>query len=152
MEIGPFVKPGLPPVNRFEDNSQLTRDEILVNIDRMKSGEIRYGYIHCVEPFSQSLTKPDRATVFIYRDPRDLVVSHVFYATDMYMDHGMHELYKQLNSMEARLNVAIEGSSIKGFELGNVRNRYLHQIKWLETPQVLSIRFEDLILNRLHNL
>ena len=147
-EIGPFIRPGFPPVNRFEDNSPLSEEQILLDINNMGSGDIRYGYIPCVEPFLSSLTKPDRATVFIYRDPRDLVVSHVFYATDMYLDHGMHELYQQLDSMEARLNVAIEGSSIKGFELGNVRNRYLHQIKWLDTPQVLSIRFEDLILNR----
>lgn len=147
-EIGPFIKPGFPPVNRFEDNSPLSKKEILIEIRKMDSGEIRYGYIPCVEPFLSSLTKPDRATVFIYRDPRDLVVSQVFYATDMYPDHGMHEYYQQLNSMEARLNVAIEGSSLKGFELVNVRDRYLPQMKWLETPQVLSIRFEDLILNR----
>ncbi len=147
-EIGPFIKPGFPPVNRFEDNSPLSKEEILIEIEKMDPGEIRYGYISCVEPFLSSLTKPDRATVFIYRDPRDLVVSHVFYATDMYPDHGMHKYYQQLHSMEARLNVAIEGSSIKGFELANVRDRYLPQIKWLETPQVLSIRFEELILNR----
>ena len=147
-DIGPFINPGFPPVNRFEDNSPLREEIILADINKMGAGEIRYGYIPCVEPFLSNLTKPDRATVFIYRDPRDLVVSHVFYATDMYLDHGMHELYQQLDSMEARLNVAIEGSSKKGFELGNVWDRYLHQIKWLETPQVLSIRFEDLILNR----
>jgi len=147
-EIGPFVKPGFPPVNRFEDNSQLSREEILLNIDRMQSGEIRYGYIPCVEPFFQLLTKPDRATVFIYRDPRDLVVSHVFYATDMHLDHGMHEYYQQLSSMEARINVAIEGCKIEGLELPSIWERYQPHLKWINTPEVLSIRFEDLILNR----
>ena len=147
-EIGPFVKPGFPPVNRFEDNSHLSKDEVLLSIDRMKSGEIRYGYISCVEPFLQSLIKPDRATVFIYRDPRDLVVSHVFYATDMYPGHGMHEYYQQLHSMEARINVAIEGSKIEGFELPSVWERYQPYLKWINTPEVLSVRFEDLILNR----
>ncbi len=147
-EIGPFVKPGFPPVNRFEDNRQLSKEEVLLNIDRMKSGEIRYGYIHCVEPFSESLTKSDRATVFIYRDPRDLVISHVFYATDMHTDHGMHEYYQQLQSMEDRVNVAIEGSKIEGLELPSIWERYQPHLKWINTPEVLSIRFEDLILNR----
>jgi len=114
----------------------------------MKSGEIRYGYIHCVEPFSQSLTKPDRATVFIYRDPRDLVISHVFYATDMHPGHGMHEFYQQLPSMEARINVAIEGSKIEDLELPSIRERYQPYLQWINTPEVLSVRFEDLILNR----
>jgi len=147
-EIGPFIKPGFPPVDRFEDNSPLSKTEILSNIDRMISGEIRYGYIPCVEPFLQSLTKPDRATVFIYRDPRDLIVSHVFYATDMYPGHGMNEYYKQLHSMEARINVAIEGSRIKDFELPSVWERYQPYLNWINTPEVLSIRFEDLILSR----
>jgi len=147
-EIGPFVKPGFPPVNRFEDNSQLSREEILLNIDRMKSGEIRYGYIPCVEPFLQSLTKPDRATVFIYRDPRDLIISHVFYATDMYPGHGMHEYYQQLHSMEARINVGIEGCRIEGLELPSILERYQPHLQWINTPEVLSVRFEDLILNR----
>ncbi|MGB2955223.1 MAG: sulfotransferase domain-containing protein [Anaerolineales bacterium] len=147
-EIGPFIKPGLPPVNRFEDNSQLSQEEILLNINRMKSGEIRYGYIPCVEPFLQSLTKPDRATVFIYRDPRDLVISHVFYATDMHLGHGMHEYYQQLHSMEDRINVAIEGCKIEGSELPSIWERYQPHLKWINTPEVLSVRFEDLILNR----
>ncbi|MCJ7717136.1 MAG: hypothetical protein MUO54_11545, partial [Anaerolineales bacterium] len=76
-EIGPFIKPGVPPVNRFEDNSPLSEEEILVDINKMGPGEIRYGYIPCVEPFFSALTKPDRSSVFIYRDPRDLLVSHV---------------------------------------------------------------------------
>ena len=114
----------------------------------MKSGEIRYGYIPCVEPFLQSLTKPARATVFIYRDPRDLVISHVFYATDMHPGHGMHEYYQQLHSMEDRINVAIEGCKIKGSELPSIWERYQPHLKWINTPEVLSVRFEDLILNR----
>ena len=147
-EIGPFIKPGFPPVDRFEDNSPLSKTEILSNIDRMISGEIRYGYVPCVEPFLQSLTKPDRATVFIYRDPRDLVISHVFYATDMHPGHGMHEYYQQLHSVEDRINVAIEGCKIEGSELPSIWERYQPYLNWINTPEVLSIRFEDLILSR----
>ncbi|MGD9093600.1 MAG: hypothetical protein PVF74_12190, partial [Anaerolineales bacterium] len=81
--IGPFVNPGFPPVNRAEDNSILGKDAILANIRRMRPGDIGYAYVEAREPFTSVLSQPERATVFVYRDPRDMIVSHVFYATDM---------------------------------------------------------------------
>ena len=37
---------------------------------------------------------------------------------------------------------------MKGLELPNVWERYQPYLKWINTPHVLSVRFEDLILNR----
>jgi len=34
-----------------------------------------------------------RVNYFVYRDPRDMLVSQVFYATDMAEEHGMHAYY-----------------------------------------------------------
>lgn len=149
VEIGPFVDPGFPPVNRFEGNTPLSEEETVKEIKRMRSGEIRYGYAPCREPYLSVMTAPGRATVFIYRDPRDLVVSHVFYATDIHEGHGMHDYYNnQLQSMEERLNVAIEGCDIPGLELPSVWERYEDRLGWFEEEEVLCVRFEDLILNR----
>jgi len=148
-DIGPFIKPGFPPVNRFEDNSHLSEKEITANLENMGSGEIRYGYLPCREPYLSVLTGEDRANVFIYRDPRDLIVSHVFYAADMYQDHGMHDHYnEELQTMEERINFAIMGSNVPGLELPSVSERYSGYLPWLELPNVFQVRFENLILNR----
>ena len=108
--LGAFVNPGFPPVNRSESNSKLPDEIILQNIQRMRPGDIGYGYLPAKEPFLSSLTGQCRATVFVYRDPRDVIVSHVFYATQMHPGHGMHRYYTQeLTSMEERINAAIQG-------------------------------------------
>lgn len=152
-EIGPFYKPGFPPVNRFEDNSHLSEAEILTEIKSMRSGEIRFGYISSREPFIEPLRKDDLAHIFISRDPRDLLVSHVFYALNIHEGHAMHEYYNhELNTMEERLNVAIEGCELPGLELPNVRERYQNNLPWLDDERVLSVRFEDIILNRRETL
>lgn len=149
VEIGPFINPGFPPINRFEDNSHQTKEEIVRALQAMRSGEIRYGYLKHEDPYGRLLTGGDMATVFIYRDPRDLLVSHVFYATDMHEGHGMHEYYvEELNSMEERLNVAIEGCDIPGLGLPSVWERYEDNLPWIEQAEVLSVRFEDFILER----
>ena len=148
-QLGPFVNPGFPPVNRSEGNQPLPPDLVLANVCAMRPGDIRYEYIHAREPYLSLFAAPDRATVFIYRDPRDMLISHVFYATDMYAGHGMHRYYTEvLTTMEERLNAAIEGVMEPGFELSSVSQRYDAYMKWLDHPGVLCLRFEDLILDR----
>jgi hypothetical protein len=148
-QIGPFVNPGLPPVNRDEENTKLDEQAILANIQRMRSGDISYGYIHAREPFLSALSRPGRATVFVFRDPRDMIISHVFYATQIHTGHGMHQYYTEtLQSMEERINAAIEGVDEPGANLSSVRTKYQNYLGWLEQPGVLCLRFEELILNR----
>lgn len=148
-EIGPFVNPGFPPVNRTQDNQRLPEGDVLKTIQRMRPGDIAYGYILAKEPFITALTAVGRATVFVYRDPRDMIISHIFYATEMYEGHWMHQYYTEtLTTMEERINAAILGVQELGSELTPVRQRYAGYLGWLEQAAVLSMRFEDLILNR----
>jgi hypothetical protein len=148
-EVGPFVNPGFPPVNRFEDNSKLPIPDWLNELKRMRSGEIRYGYTNCIEPFIEPITAPGRASVFIYRDPRDLCVSLVFYATNMHKGHHMHEYFNnELSTMEERLNIVIEGCDLPGLKMANTWERYEGYLGWFEKENVLCLKFEDLILNR----
>jgi len=147
--LGPFVNPGFPPVNRSESNSKLPDEIILQNIQRMRPGDIGYGYLPAKEPFLSSLTGQGKATVFVYRDPRDVIVSHVFYAAQMHPGHGMHRYYtEELTSMEERINAAIQGVQEPGAQLSSVRDKYAGYLDWLEQPEVLCLRFEDLILAR----
>lgn len=148
-KIGPFVKTGFPPVNRGEDNAKLPESIVHKNILRMRSGDIGYGYLHYKEPFISTLTDNSWATIFVYRDPRDVIVSSVKYATHMNVEHGLHKYYtQQLKTDEARINFAIQGSKDPGIEYKSVFDRYELYIGWLDDPNVLSLRFEDLILNR----
>lgn len=148
-EIGPFVDPGMPPVNRFEGNTRLEIPERIVELNNMRSGDVRYGYAACREPFLSAIIGPGRASVFIYRDPRDQLVSHVFYAKDIYKDHGMHDYYNNvLTTMEERLNVAIEGCDLPGLGLPTVWERYEENFGWFERDEVLCLKFEDLLLNK----
>lgn len=148
-QLGPFANPGMPPVNRFEDNQKLPQSEVVQNITRMQPGDIGYGYMGAVEPYRTLLTAPGRATIFIYRDPRDLIISQVFYATEIHKQHWMHRYYTEvLHSMEERINAAILGVRQPGSELPSIRQRFESYLGWLEEPAVFSVRFEDLILER----
>ena len=104
--------------------------------------------LHAKDPYTGRLGRDGVAGFFVYRDPRDVLVSHVFYATELYPGHGMHEYYQRLPDVEARLNAAIDGVREPGFELSAIGEKYANYIGWLDVPQVRSLRFEDLILAR----
>lgn len=148
-KMGPFVKSGYPPVTRGEDNKKLAQDAVYQNLLHMRSGDIGYGYLHYKEPFISMLTDTKWATIFVYRDPRDVIVSSVKYATYMNKEHGLHTYYTQrLKTDEERIMAAINGIQEPDFEYPNILDRYSYYIGWLHHPKVLSLRFEDLILNR----
>ncbi|OGO28924.1 MAG: hypothetical protein A2Z16_04955 [Chloroflexi bacterium RBG_16_54_18] len=148
-QLGPFVNPGFPPVNRDEFNDKLPDDQIVKNLMRLRPGDIAYGYIQSRTPFNSLLTQLGRAMIFVYRDPRDMIISHVFYATQMHTGHGMHAYYtKALGSMEERINAAIEGVEEPGSVLSPIAKKYQGYIGWLDEVSVLCLRFEDLILKR----
>jgi hypothetical protein len=147
--IGPFVNPGFPPVNRTEDNRQLSTKGILENINNMRPGDIGYGYLDARDEFVSALTSEGLASIFVFRDPRDMIISHVFYATEIFPNHGMHEYYtNHLSTMEERINAAIGGVHDNGLELMGVKERYDAHIAWLDQPGILCIRFEELRKNQ----
>ena len=51
-EVGPFVNPGFPPVNRFEDNSHLPKEVILKNLFIKQQKGIRKRPARFLENFS----------------------------------------------------------------------------------------------------
>ena len=147
--IGPFVDPGMPPLNRSASNRNLHEGKVLANLNRLRPGDVTYGYLHARPPFLTELVRSGRAAFFVYRDPRDVIVSQVFYATDMHAGHGMHDYYtRQLSNMEERLNAAIQGVQTGEGQLSSIRGKYEHYIGWLDQSKVLSLRFEDLVLDR----
>jgi hypothetical protein len=85
---------------------------------------------------------------FIFRDPRDVVVSHVFYVTDMEARHVHHDYYQSFPDFNARLNVSILGRPDSVAEFSDIAGRFAPYLDWLNRPEVLTIHFEDLIHNR----
>ncbi len=91
---------------------------------------------------------PKFVPYFIFRDPRDVVVSHVFYVTEMESRHIHHAYYASLPDFDARLMVSILGRSDTNIEFPDIASRFTPYLGWLDLPEVLTIHFEDLIHDR----
>jgi hypothetical protein len=148
-QIMPYRYVDAEPIRTIEkEGRRKTQDEILADLRTLPSGVIGWGYLDATPENVSFLTSSGRANFFIYRDPRDMLISQVFFATDMHEEHGMHAYYKSLPDFGARLNVAITGIDRDGLYMVSVRQRYEGVFQWLEQKNVMCIRFEDLINNR----
>ena len=147
--IMPYKFVEAEPIRAIEkEGRRKTKDEILDELKRVPNGVIGWGYLDATPENASFLTSSGRANYFIYRDPRDLLVSQIFFATDMYEEHGMHAYYNSLPDFGERLKVAITGIDRDGLYMVSVKQRYEGVFQWLAQPNVMCIRFEDLINNR----
>jgi len=137
------------------EGRQRSQDEVLADLGGLRAGDIALGYLRATPEHLAFFTQvqqgasPAWAHYFIYRDPRDLLVSQVYYATEIYTDHALHEFYNRLPNMDERLKAVIQG--IYEDEKANrpgIADQYARFIAWLNFPGILPVRFEDLIQNR----
>jgi hypothetical protein len=147
--IMPYAYVEADPVRTItREGRRRSPEEVLSELKKIPGGVIGWGYVEASPENVEVLCQPGRVNYFIYRDPRDMLVSQVFYATDMHEEHGMHEYYKSLPDFGARLQAAITGIDRDGVYMVSVRQRYEGVFAWLEQKQVLCLRFEDLVNNR----
>jgi sulfotransferase 6B1 len=148
-QIMPYRYVDAEPVRTIKrDGGRRSTDDVQVDLRSIPQGVIGWGYIEAAPQIVAFLCRPERVNYFIYRDPRDMLVSQVFFATDMHEEHGMHEYYNSLPDFSERLKVAIRGIERDGLYMVSVRQRYEGVFEWLEQKHVMPIRFEDLINNR----
>ena len=148
-QIMPYAYVAAEPIRTIKkDGRRRTTDDIASDLHRIPKGVIGWGYVEASHENVSVLCQPGRVNYFIYRDPRDMLVSQVFFATDMHEEHGMHAFYKSLPDFGERLKVAITGIDRDGLKMVSVKQRYEGVFQWLEQPHVMWIRFEDLINKR----
>lgn len=150
-QVGPVVDAGLPAVVTFDGPTGHQRPiaAILQDLQRLQPGDIAYGHLYAIPEVIAELTRDGVAAYFIFRDPRDVVVSHVHYVTEMAPDHVHHHYYAhRLSTFDQRLETSILGIPGAEIPFPNIYQRFEPYLGWLGTSQVLTLRFEDFIRSR----
>lgn len=120
--------------------------EILADIKRIYPGEIGWGHLHGTGAITNLLVQDDFINFFIYRDPRDVVISHAYYVTNKANGHTHHDYYLDtLTTTEERISTSILGLPHLVNEFPDIGKRFEPYRPWLSFPEVLKIKFEDLI-------
>jgi sulfotransferase 6B1 len=138
----------------YEGESGNKRDpqQALEWLDSLRPRDVASAHLFARPKAVARVCSPKFIPWFIFRDPRDVVVSHVFYVTEMEKRHAHHAYYRSLPDFDARLTVSILGRPETDIEFPNIAERFAPYMDWLNQPEVLTIHFENLIQDRVQTL
>ena len=131
-----------------ESGRKRTSEQALAWLDALRPRDVASAHLFARPDAIKRVCSPVFVPYFIFRDPRDVVVSHVFYVTDMETRHVHHEYYQSLPDFNTRLSVSILGKPNTEVEFPDINARFAPYLDWLNHPEVMAIHFEDLILDR----
>jgi len=131
-----------------ESGRKRSSDEALAWLRSLRPGDVASAHLFARDDVVRRVCTPVFVPYFIFRDPRDVVVSHVFYVTDMEARHVHHDYYASLPDFDSRLKISILGRPDANIEFPNIAQRFDPYLGWLDQPSVMKIQFEDLINDR----
>ena len=145
--VAPFAKRVHSFYAEYDGESGAKRDpeQALVWLDSLSVGDVASAHLFARPDALTRVISPKFIPYFIFRDPRDVVVSHVFYVTDMEAHHVHHDYYQSLPDFNSRLKTSILGRPDADVEFLNIAERFAPYLGWLDHKEVLAIHFEDLI-------
>lgn len=131
-----------------ESGQKRSPEQALAWLESLQAGDIASAHLFARPEAVRKVCSADMVPYFIFRDPRDVVVSHVFYVTDMEERHVHHEYYASLPDFDSRLKASILGRPEAGVEFPDIAARFAPYLGWLDRTEVLSLQFEELIHDR----
>lgn len=131
-----------------ESGRKRSLEETLAWVDSLRPLDVTSAHLFAWDEVVARVGTPAFVPYFIFRDPRDVVVSHVFYVTDMEARHVHHGYYASLPDFDSRLKTSILGRPDSSTEFPDITGRFVPYLGWLDQPSVMKIHFEDLVNNR----
>ncbi len=149
-KVAPFSKRVHSFYAEYEGESGHKRapEQALAWLDSLRPCDVASAHLFARPDAVARVTSEAFVPYFIFRDPRDVVVSHVFYVTGMEARHVHHQYYASLPDFDSRLTVSILGRPDADVEFPDIAGRFTPYLGWLEHPEVLTLHFEDLINDR----
>jgi len=129
-----------------------TPEEALLWLDSLRPGDVTSAHLFARPEAVARVCSPTFVPYFIFRDPRDVVVSHVFYVSAMEPDHVHHAYYNSLSDFDKRLKVSILGRPDADVEFPDIAGRFDPYMGWLDEPLVMAVHFEELMHDRVTTL
>jgi len=108
----------------------------------LRRGQVAMSHLHHTPDHAEILSREGLVTIFLVRDPRDIVVSEAVYLASGDRRHRLHPMFASQPDAKERILLLLRGDSEHGVvAMGRKLERYAG---WLDSG-ALVVRFEDLV-------
>lgn len=113
-------------------------------------GELAGAHLFHSTELSAAIREKPVSHFFIYRDPRDVVISEAHYLTKMNRWHRLSKYFRALPNMEERISFSITGALEADFpyDYPDIAQRFELYKGWIDDPGVFALRYEDLMSDK----
>ena len=122
--------------------TQMGSARIMSSISAIRRGQFVPAHIMYDQLYEDALAKHVVKMIFVVRDFRDAILSHIHYIDKIDVSHSHHKLFAGLKSMDEKLQACLNGvpGTLRGWPdlVAGFRG-------WVKSDRVLVVRFEDLI-------
>jgi sulfotransferase 6B1 len=129
------------------DAGNMDWDRLRRTLGSVNRGQFMTAHFPYVEGLGEELGALGYRSLLILRDPRDVVVSAQHYVSTM-TSHDLHRRFtEQYRTADERIAATIQGFPADEYGRGqdSIGERLGRYLPWLARPEVLVVRFEDLI-------
>lgn len=127
--------------------------KMIRSIARLVPGEFSSGHLHWSDNVEKALADNNILHFFIFRDPRDVVVSECYYLSKMNKWHKLHRFFAACASIDEMIKLSICGIETDKFYFPDIGTRMKRYSPWINNKSCCSISYENLFLEqREHSL
>ncbi len=112
-------------------------------LGKLAENDFASAHLPYSEEAARRVREPGMPMLLMLRHPADVAVSHARYIADT-PEHPLHEFYQGMDE-EQRILTSITGSSAGPVTLLSLEERLRSLRNWLQEPNVLPVRFEELV-------
>jgi len=120
-----------------------SRAQIDARIAALAPGEVVGAHLYYSPETAAAFAKRNALHLFIWRDPRDVILSEAHYLAEMARFHAMHATFKKISDPEARVKLALTGDGTSRYP--DAHARVAPYLGWCDDPQAVVMRYERAI-------
>ncbi len=139
-------------VNQLAANNERIKDFDLDKqafsrmVGTVRNGQFFWAHLHHDPKIFEVLSEGDIKTVFVIRHPLDVLVSNFHYIKSL-KRHSKHDFFVNTLTTDAeRIDALINGNQSP--YMGSMRAKLEEYLGWLKEPDVLTVKYEDLVGER----
>jgi hypothetical protein len=122
--------------------SEMSEDALLDKIASIRRGEVMPAHIFFDEKISRLMCERNIKMIFVVRDFRDAMLSHINYIDQIDISHPHHRVFSELKNMDEKIDACLLGVKDKFQSWPNLVRGFRG---WVNSKNVMLVHFEDLI-------